>query len=127
MNEEVLNRITALENKFRLLEQSSTIPYEIENALKGRGFLKSDNLFITGSVTISNPSGAVRVPMPNVSKKCIVLVTSNNAAPGSIPQGVMTDESTLIPGVSDLYITGSDGDIVNYIIFLTSDYHPEQL
>jgi hypothetical protein len=127
MNEkELAARVEILEKEIASLRQSSSISYEVDNAFKGRGFLKSDNLFITGSAEIG-PGGHVRIPMPNVSTKVIVLTTSNDATPSTFPQGIITDVGTLIPGVNDLYIEGGSGDVINYIVFLTSDRHPEFL
>jgi len=125
-NADLLRRVTALEDELKSLRQSSTIPYEIDSAFKGRGFLKDENLMISGSATIG-PGGHIRIPIPHVSTKAIVFSTSNDATPSTIPQAIITDVGTLIPGVNDIYIEGGSGDAINYIVFPTSDRHPEFL
>ena len=45
-NQDLLNRIQALEKKIQSLEQSSTISFQVDNSFQGRGFIKQNGLEI---------------------------------------------------------------------------------
>lgn len=114
-NASLQKRIEALEKQFSLLKNSNTIPIEIERAFKGRGFLQSSNLMLSGYTTL-NAFGEGRVPVSGASMNNIaVAVYADGTSPGV--------GSILVNGTSgiELYLNGTALADVFWIVFLTSN------
>jgi hypothetical protein len=114
-SQQLLKRIEVLEKNWSLLEQSNTIPYKIEKAFMGRGFLQSSNLFLTGYATL-NISGEANVPISGAS--------INNIAVAVYADGTGSDiGSVVINGASgvELYLNGTGLATVYWIVFLTAN------
>lgn len=65
-NQQLIKRIESLEREIQNLKNSDTIPYEIDSAFKGRGFLKSNSLMYSGR-TQAGIAGVARIPIPGIA------------------------------------------------------------
>ncbi len=66
------NRIAELEKKWELLQQSSSIPLNLEKALRSRGFLNEKDMFV-GATSVSSVPGYIELPYATLNS--IVLIS----------------------------------------------------
>ena len=112
-------QIDDLKVQVKALSNAGTIPFNLEQAFKSRGFLKSETTFITGHATLT-VSGAAHIPLQGVSVNAMALATYSDGS-GSDIGAVMANNSALFPNTTQLILSGIGTKTVNYIVFIPTD------
>lgn len=109
------NRIRELEQKFTSLEQTNTIPDQIEKALRTRGFLNEKDIhWGFGITTFGNPE---YIELPNGSENSLAMVTSVTSTGSSNVQGEVVASPTNPTGYALVVYSSNATDIFSYIVF----------
>lgn len=122
MNEDISqfnSRLDAMQAEIDALKFSNTIPYDVQKAFQGRGFLTTPTLMITGQAQLT-VGGAAFIPMQGVSINAIAFATYADGT-GSDVGAVMINDSVLFPKTIQLALSGMGTAIVYYIVFITAN------
>lgn len=116
-NQQLIQRIEALEKEIQNLKQSSTIPYEVVSAFSGRGFFNENNFIIAGQTEV-NAFGTINIPIKGANKYSMAFVSYAN-----FPDVNATGLDGYIESTSNgyqLHIEGTTGKRINYVVFLNN-------
>lgn len=116
---QILNRIQALEKQYQELQNSSTIPLNIDKAFLGRGYLKNNSLFYVGRVEIG-AAGVSRIPIPGANGNSIAFATD-----AIFPATGVEAYIEFSTDHYDLHLEGIATTVVNFVVFLnnTGDFN----
>lgn len=110
------NRIIELEQTMKSFQNSSSIPYSLEQSLIGRGFLNKDSIAV--GYTELSVSGDAKVYHPKFQLNQMALATEADAT-FVLPAVI---RKSPIDSKPELYISGGMAlDKVYWIVFLTTD------
>lgn len=114
-NYEQLNqRLIALERKFTSLEQTNTIPDQIEKALRGRGFLNEKDIF-WGFTTASTVPNYIELPFGSLES--IALVTPIFSSTTNNILAEVVTSPTNPNGLALLIYSGAGTHLCSFIVF----------
>lgn len=118
-NKNLEKRIVELEKQMQLLTNASTIPWSVDTAFTGRGFLKLNNFIITGQGTIGIGGTYTIVLQQGVTDKNTVLATYISNVGGVL--SAIIRESPSFTNQYELYVEGIATEVFQYVVFLGTD------
>lgn len=108
-------RVKTLEKVIDDLQNSTTIPINIDKSLAGRGFLKAGGFFYSGRVTIG-AAGFSIIPIPNATGQSVPYVNYVTFPAPGVPVAYIQFSVDHY----ELYIDADVGTIVNFVVFLNN-------
>lgn len=110
------NRVASLEKQMAAFSQPNTIPYEVDKAWQGRGFINVNNFFVFGSGELSG-GGDYDLVIPNANKNSIPFVQPFIGG-GSVALEAEIQESISSPGSYQLHVEGVATSEFYFVVFL---------
>jgi len=113
--EQLGRRIEELEKKLSSLQNSATIPLNIDKSFVGRGFLKSLDFLYSGRVQIG-AAGFSIVPIPGATGQSVAFVTYHTFPAPGVPVAYIQFSVDHY----EMYIDANALTVVDFVVFLNN-------